>query len=54
MQGYRVRRMGVAAFYRVMRDVHPDKLTFEDGWKGSNSTYHMHFPQKDLFHKEKA
>lgn len=30
-----VRRMGEAAFYRVLRDVLPDKLTFEDRCKGS-------------------
>lgn len=30
-----MRRMGEAAFYRELRDVLPDKLTFEDRCKGS-------------------
>lgn len=47
-------RMEVAEFYRVVRDVLPDKFTVEDGDKAITGVYHMHFfAQKDMFTREK-
>lgn len=49
-----MRRMGVAAFYRVVRDVLPDKFPV-DGCKGITGVYHNHFfALKGLFTREKS
>lgn len=47
--------MGVATFYKVVRDILPNKIIFKDRHKCSTLAIHMDlFPQKEIFHQQKV